>query len=173
MLFNLNTSPMYNETERLQKKLDGIYRKQPWYGESITAVLKTITMDQAGVKPAGRANSPVGIVSHILAWRVFMQKRLEGDRTFDVDNSESFRWEVYGDTPEQAWKNLLLKLDENQEKLLKLISKLEPGKLDETVSGRSYSFRDMIEGVIQHDIYHLGQINLIIKHFAEINSPDK
>ncbi len=35
--------------------------------------------------------------------------------------------------------------------------------LEDPVPGRNHNFRFLIEGMIQHDIYHLGQIGLMAK----------
>lgn len=157
---------MDKKLTHLQSRFSTVYNGNPWYGESIITILKNVIPEQASVKLAGTANSPVEILSHILAWRIFLKKRLDGEKRYDVNKESSFRWESYGKTPAEAWNYMLRKLDENQKQVLALFSNMKPEQLNEAVSGRSYSIRDLIEGVIQHDIYHLGQINLIRKHFA-------
>jgi hypothetical protein len=39
-------------------------------------------------------------------------------------------------------------------------------RLDDTVSGKGYSIYVMLHGVIQHDLYHAGQIALLKKALA-------
>lgn len=155
---------MNNEINRLQIRFQTIYNGHPWYGESVGKVLLEMTIKQAFFKPSS-AHSIAEILAHLISWRVFLQKRLAGDERFDVNRDTTFRWEAYGDSPEQVWEKLLLEFDRNQKAVLELITRLQPEKLDEQVPGRTYTFRDLIEGVLQHDLYHLGQIVLLKKHF--------
>ena len=39
----------------------------------------------------------------------------------------------------------------------------DPRRLDDTVQGKNYSFYVMAHGVVQHDLYHAGQIALLKK----------
>ncbi len=155
---------MNNEINRLQIRFKTVYNGQPWYGESVDKALREISVKQAFLKP-GSAHSIAEIVTHLISWRIFLQKRLAGDERFDVNRDTTFRWEAYGDSPEQVWEKLLLEFDRNQKAVLELITGFKPKNLDEQVPGRTYTFRDLIEGVLQHDLYHLGQIVLLKKHF--------
>ena len=43
------------------------------------------------------------------------------------------------------------------------IAALDPERLDERVRGKPYSVYFMLHGVIQHNLYHAGQIALLKK----------
>ena len=45
---------------------------------------------------------------------------------------------------------------------MSLITLLSVADLDRTVAGKEYNFRYLIEGITQHDVYHLGQIALTL-----------
>lgn len=158
---------MENEKDQIKKRMRIVYNGQPWYGKSVKRVLSDITPKQAVAKPENGAHSIAELVSHMIEWRRLVQKRLSGDADYEVDQKESFRWQNYGETPENAWQNILEALDNNQKDLLDYISEITSDKLDESVPNRDYRFRDLIEGVIQHDIYHLGQIVLIHKYVID------
>jgi len=51
-------------------------------------------------------------------------------------------------------------LDESQEKLVTLLKKQDDSMLDQAYSEKA-TYRDLIEGIFQHDLYHLGQIAYI------------
>lgn len=55
------------------------------------------------------------------------------------------------------------KLDEMQSELIDVLQKEKDNRLIEIVPGRKYNFRDLLYGIVQHDIYHIGQIAYLTK----------
>jgi hypothetical protein len=47
------------------------------------------------------------------------------------------------------------------DELLEAVSSFSESRLDETVPGASYSFYNMLHGLVQHDLYHAGQIAIM------------
>jgi len=47
--------------------------------------------------------------------------------------------------------------------LIEAVSGFNESQLDETVPGASYSFYNMLHGLVQHDLYHAGQIAILKK----------
>jgi uncharacterized damage-inducible protein DinB len=82
-----------------------------------------------------------------------------GGSTRDLSPEENF--------PANAdWAAALECLETAQEDLLQAIAMLEPARLDEKLSNREYSVYFALHGVIQHDIYHAGQIELLKRALA-------
>ena len=54
-------------------------------------------------------------------------------------------------------------MQETQDEMIHLLQLQDDTILEQTVNGRSYNFRKLLYGIIQHDIYHLSQIALITK----------
>lgn len=69
-----------------------------------------------------------------------------------------FDWKRWYPEPGNAWNALKNKLAENQQYLLTLLS-----QNDRVVANKPYSFQYLLNGIIQHDLYHLGQISYIHK----------
>jgi uncharacterized damage-inducible protein DinB len=61
------------------------------------------------------------------------------------------------------WPEGLRMLDESQERLLAVLQQQDDSILNNVVKERNYNYRKLITGVIQHDIYHLGQIAYLNK----------
>jgi len=55
----------------------------------------------------------------------------------------------------------ITQLEQSQKKLLEAIQFFPEASLSNPVPGRQYSFSHMLYGILQHDVYHLGQIALI------------
>jgi len=63
-----------------------------------------------------------------------------------------------------AWIDAVRRrLEGAHEKLRGSIATLDPERLDQKVPGKPYSIYFMLDGVIQHNLYHAGQIALLKK----------
>ena len=63
---------------------------------------------------------------------------------------------------EKAWTQDRLLLRQEQEKLLAVVGAFDPRWLDEIAPGSGrYRFIDLMFGVLTHDLYHTGQIQLV------------
>ena len=67
------------------------------------------------------------------------------------------------DTSDEAWSNTLDELRRNHEAMRAAIRALDEARLEEIVPGTEYSVYFLLHGVIQHDLYHAGQIALLKK----------
>jgi uncharacterized damage-inducible protein DinB len=71
-------------------------------------------------------------------------------------------WPPVRDASEAGWRQALSALDEAQHKLEAAVESLTDARLSETVQGeRPYSLYSTVHGVIQHTLYHAGQIALL------------
>lgn len=89
-----------------------------------------------------------------------VRRRLAGDA---AELSPQEDWPVIDGGSETAWRQTLAALDQEQNQLRDSISALSEGSLKSGVPGTKYSVRFMLEGVIQHNLYHAGQIALLKK----------
>jgi hypothetical protein len=61
------------------------------------------------------------------------------------------------------WKKTLAALRTAQNDLHRAISALPESRLKKVVPGKRYSLYFMLHGLVQHDLYHAGQIALVKK----------
>lgn len=145
------------KAQRISELLRSTFDGEAWYGPSVMSVLKDISPEQVFNK-IGESNSIIELVEHMTAWRNFTIKKLQGDVSFDIKTDEM-------NFPQSKdWNKSLEGLKESQHKLLGLLEDLPDERLVAFVEGRKYSFQVLLHGIIQHDIYHLGQIQLIKKY---------
>ena len=62
-----------------------------------------------------------------------------------------------------AWKKTLAELDRQHGALVKAMQSFSDRKLHHKLSGGDYSFYITMHGVVQHDLYHAGQIAILKK----------
>lgn len=151
------------ELTSIIRQLDQAFDKDPWYGKSIHSVLESVDPNQVFDPPAPDVHSIAELLAHIITYREFTVRRLAGDEDFLPDQEESFRWELRYPKRENAWPLLKNQLAEGHQKLMEQLNHHDDRLLERAVAGKPYSFRYLLNGILQHDLYHLGQIALIQK----------
>ncbi|SHF08852.1 Uncharacterized damage-inducible protein DinB (forms a four-helix bundle) [Fodinibius roseus] len=152
-----------SEISYIINQLDQTFDKNPWYGEPIHSILKSVDPDNVFESPTEGIHSIGELVAHLITYRVFATRRLLGDNDYYVSQENSFRWQRLYPEKKDAWDNLMGKLTTEHQHLLSILRESDGSILDKTVGGQSYSFRYLLNGIIQHDLYHLGQVVLIKK----------
>ncbi|MEW6125853.1 MAG: DinB family protein [Acidobacteriota bacterium] len=150
-----------SEVRRIQDQLRRAFEGEAWHGDSIIQLLKGVTAEQAAAKPIKGVHSIYEIVSHIAFWETISRRRVEGDEG-KVENLEE-GWAFPNDGSEAAWQAAIEKLKISNEALRETIGKLSDEQLKEKAAGQIYSIYFMLHGVIQHDLYHAGQIAVLKK----------
>jgi uncharacterized damage-inducible protein DinB len=149
-----------DEIKRIDEQLRRAFEGQAWHGPSLRELLADVTAAQATARPVSRAHSIWEIVRHIAAWHEGVRRRLEGER---VELSAEEDWPPVANTPEAAWEDAVAALERTHTELRRTMSRLTDARLQEVVTGTDYSVDVMLHGLIQHDLYHAGQIALLKK----------
>jgi uncharacterized damage-inducible protein DinB len=151
---------MAAESQRIAILFKNLYNGNPWIDVSIIDSLKKITAAQAAKKPFANTNSVWQLVAHLLRWREHNMKRIHGEV---ISSPKDNYLTPPTDTSEAAWNNVLLELEQSQKAWLKMLSNLDDETLNKKNGSASFTNYDLIHGILQHDAYHLGQINLLKK----------
>lgn len=153
---------MNQEIKRIIKAIEAAYDGKGWFGDNLLQQLEGVDAVKACKVPEKLNHSIAEIIQHILAWRIFVIEKLNGNATYEVWDTE-LNWVKISSLDEENWLYLKQKLKENQQLLTQTIQQKAEELLEQNVDGRSYNFRLMLQGITQHDIYHIGQISLIKK----------
>jgi len=141
----------------IQEAFDG----NPWYGISVMEKLNSIDWYSANAVPRDGKKSVAQLLGHMINWRVFVLKKLQGATDFDIEMNSESDWPQIEIKNEEDWNQLRTELQQTQLELVRLLANFQDNWLDTTVPGKDYDFRHLVDGICQHDIYHLGQIGLI------------
>jgi uncharacterized damage-inducible protein DinB len=148
------------EMKRISKLFSDLYDGDPWLGVTIAGTLNGITAEQAARKVGPRWNTIWEIVNHVIDWRLNVLQRVQGDAIVTPDNNY---FEPVPDVSEEAWRRTLHRLGESQEDWLEMLKKFKKNELDNEYPSNHMSYYEHMQGIIQHDAYHLGQIVLLAK----------
>jgi hypothetical protein len=101
----------------------------------------------------------------MITWAGFTQKRIEKDKENDMASFEKLDWREL-DPSIHGWEEALREFKNIQDKIASLLNEKDDAFLNEKVDYRKYDFRFLVNGMIEHNIYHLGQIAYINKLLA-------
>jgi len=124
-------------------------------------LLVDVTAEQAAARPLEAAHTIWELLHHVAAWEAIALRRLQGERLVDVAQSED--WPPVVDRTATAWKRDLAAAREGNSRLRVAIAGLDDARLAAPVPGKDYDNYVLLHGVIQHDLYHAGQIALLKK----------
>ena len=148
------------EVKRLADQLNRAFSGDAWHGAALSELLRRVAAHQAAAKPIRNAHSIWEIVLHIAVWREVVWKRLRGE---NVTPTAAEDWPLVTHTSDTAWRETIKRLEKSQTRLIESVAQLDDARLDEIVPSQSYTIYFMLHGVIQHDLYHAGQIALLKK----------
>jgi len=150
------------EIERILDQLRRVYEGEAWHGPSVREVLAGVTAEQAHARPLAKAHSIWELVHHIAVWESVGRRRLEGDRA-QIDISSPEDWPPADDTSEAAWEQSKAALDRGHQALREVIARVPESRLDQPILEGMSTVYGTLHGVIQHDLYHAGQIAMLKK----------
>ena len=147
------------ETERIADQLERGFDGRVWHGPSLMALLSEVEAKKAATHPLPERHTIWEIALHVNAWRRYVIRTLNGERLDGLPDKVS--WLPIPDTSQEAWEGVLEELKSVQGTLVAVISEFDEGRLDEIVPGAPYTFYHMLQGIVQHDLYHAGQIAIL------------
>lgn len=91
----------------------------------------------------------------------FALEKLQGNELHDIEIDSANDWPKIRVDSKEEWEKLKRDLVSAQQKIYEFLEQKNDEYLEEIVPGRDYDIAYLLRGIIQHDIYHLGQIGLI------------
>ncbi len=150
-----------NPVERLADQLNHTYRGPSWHGPTLVELLTDVTAEEAMRRTLPNAHTIWEIVLHSAAWKTAVRRRVEGE---PVRLSEAADLPPVEGNSDRAWRDALADLDAAHVSLEARVRQLADPDLDRpSPTDKSVSIYATLHGVMQHDIYHAGQISLLKK----------
>ena len=150
------------ELKFISQELRKTFEGDAWHGPSVKDVLDGVGAEQAAAKPVADAHSIWELTLHIAAWIEHSRHAIDGrPLPLQLDTPED--WPRVSATDPDAWKQTAKRAFDSADDMVKAIEKFPIERLTDTVPGRSYDFRQLFHGIVDHCIYHAGQIALLKK----------
>ncbi len=149
-----------NQLENIIFNFQECFDGEPWYGISVMAKLRDIDWRTVNEGKLGSKSVAV-LLKHMINWRIFVIKKLQGDEGFRIEINGPLDWSPIEIRSTQEWDDLIGQLKSTQEEIVSILGHRSDEILDQKVPGKNINFRVLLEGINHHDIYHLGQIGIL------------
>jgi uncharacterized damage-inducible protein DinB len=149
-----------NEIERITDQIRRAYDGDAWHGPPLRAVLADVSGEIASARPIRGAHSIREIVRHVTFWYDGVRRRLGGEI---VEPQGVEEWPEAAGEGDEGWRRELADLDRAHAALLGAVGHIGVEDLERTVAGKPYSAYILLHGLVQHNLYHAGQIALLKK----------
>ena len=151
------------ESTRIADQLRRAFEGEAWHGDPVMEILSGVTAAQAAARPIKGAHSIWELVLHIAAWDGAVMRRL-GGAAVELSGADNFP--PVTDAGEAAWRGAVARARLIHEELVAAVAALQDSRLEEMVPGKAEAFHTFyyeLHGVVQHELYHAGQIALLKK----------
>jgi uncharacterized damage-inducible protein DinB len=148
------------EPELIADQLRRAYYGEAWHGPALLELLEDVDAATASAHPIEDVHSIWELVLHIAAWDGAALVRLSGKK-WQPKGAENFP-PVTKPSP-AAWRGAVANAKRMHDKLVKTVTRLSESRLRDRVPGKRYNFSHMLHGIVQHELYHAGQIAILKK----------
>jgi uncharacterized damage-inducible protein DinB len=149
-----------SEVQRILQQLDRAFEKDSWHGPAVLELLEDVNAGRAAARSIPDAHSIWELVLHMATWKDVVRRRILGERP---DVTEEWDWPPVRDTTEPAWRTAIGSLRSAHAALREVAARLTDELLDQSIGQGGSSAYVQLHGVVQHDLYHAGQIALLKK----------
>lgn len=130
--------------------------KGAWYGPPLAELLAQIDPELAVTPPIPGANSISALLQHLLLWN----ERIRN--TSDTTPMPPWQAEQEWAEPPIPWNELVARWNRSRDLLEAYIRNFPERDLPKQVPGRTYPYEFLFPGIVQHTIYHSGQIAIVL-----------
>jgi len=157
----MKRSSAHGELGLLLGLLDEAYDHPAWHGPNLRGALRGLRADEARWRPGPGKHCIWEVALHCAYWKYAVRQRLVGGKRGAFPRKGSNWLPLPRPADAAAWKADLALLDEQHRLLREAVAALPPRRLAERV--RKHTLARMIWGVAAHDVYHTGQVRLLIR----------
>ncbi len=144
--------------QQLGELLSASHRGPAWHGPSLVEILDGVDAARAAARPIANGHTIWEIALHIAAWEGVVVRRLAGESVAEPPEGD---FPAISDTSEHAWAASRAHIDKTHQSLLASVAELADADLTTPPPNNPTPRFTAITGVLQHLIYHSGQIALL------------
>ncbi len=140
-----------------------------WIGSTIGSKLNQIDEQMVFTRPLESLHSIAEIISHLTLWRKETILKIQTGKGSKTDDCAE-NWLPNDQLEPKGWHRIKSEYDDTLIALIALLDSKDDAFLEEkyydTDFKGHYPYRFIIDGMLHHDLYHLGQLGIIIKHLT-------
>lgn len=142
--------------DRLRRTMHG----PMWHGPAVLDAVGDLSAHEAAQHPIPGAHSAWELVLHVAAWAEIAEARMNGRAWIEPSLIED--WPPAAAIPtERAWSAAKRRAVNAYKALARAVGTRPVESLTAPVIGHAYTQREMLDGVVEHGVYHAAQIVLL------------
>ncbi|MGI9102919.1 MAG: DinB family protein [Terriglobales bacterium] len=153
---------MSNELARIADQIRHAVHGEAWHGPAVLEILEGMDANTAAAHPIAGAHSVWELLLHMTVWTRVVLRRLAGE-TVQPTPAENF---PPVDGGAAGWSAAIEDFQNAQRALLAKLNSMTDDALRLPTPGKPYDFYFMLHGLVQHHLYHAGQMALLKKAAA-------
>ena len=158
----MSTAP---EIAILLAQLDWAFDRKSWHGTNLRGSLRGVSAAQAAWRPGSGRHNVWELAVHAAYWKYAVNRLLTGEKrgALPLAGSNFFPRPQGAGAPAvvaAVWKEDLALLTATHRALRASIEHLSSRELQQVPAGAKTTVLAMVSGIVAHDLYHAGQIQL-------------
>jgi uncharacterized damage-inducible protein DinB len=149
-----------SESSLIADQLRRAFEGNAWHGPALLELLEGVDAATAAARPLKNVHSIWELVLHVVVWDAAASRRLEGQK-FQPTGLANFP--PVPKPTAAAWRKAVADAKRTHDALAKTVAALPDSRLRDRVPGKRYDFSHMLHGIVQHELYHAGQIAILKK----------
>lgn len=141
-----------------------------WIGSTFTSKLNQVDESMVFKRPIEGLHSIAEIISHLTLWRKETILKIQTGTGSKTDDCEE-NWLTNDKLKQLGWQHIKSEYDNTLTQLIDLLASKDDDFLNtkyyDTDFKDNYEYRFVINGMLHHDLYHLGQLGIIIKYLKK------
>lgn len=135
---------------------------RPWHGgPTLAGALRGVDVEQAAWKPASDRHSIWELALHIAYWNYAVRRYLDPSVPKGFGRSPA-NWPAVNEPADEQWKQDRTFIKKEHAMLVEAIRSFPAARLGEVCAAKeAWTYRQLLDGVVAHDTYHIGQIQLM------------
>ncbi|MBK6978627.1 MAG: DinB family protein [Cytophagaceae bacterium] len=120
-------------------------------------IINSLPLEKVTQKQQFSSETIAQHVFHLMAWRKFALEKLNDNIHYSLETEED-NWGNAEDIKAENFQILVENLKKSHNALIDSLESYDDELLERNVPGEYYNFYKLLNGIIQHDTYHLGMI---------------
>ena len=158
------------EVRNYIRQLQEVQSGKLWIGRNFARIFAEVDDHSAFVSPMEGMHSIAQIIAHMTLWRQEAVLKIETGEGIKTDDCPE-NWPTNEELKHMGWEAVKSNYNETLIRMIELLEGKEGSFLEEyyydTDFKGKYTYRFLIEGMLHHDLYHLGQLGIVLKYLKQ------
>jgi uncharacterized damage-inducible protein DinB len=157
---------MNDKINELMDQMNEVQNGKPWIGSSFAKKINSVADMDFFRRPMQDMHSVAEIISHLTTWRIEVALKIDTGKGSLTDDDPS-NWKNLKELKSLGRSKILQQYNESLSRVFELLSDKDDAFLKRTYYDPDFkgefTYAWLLHGMLQHDVYHLGQIGYIVK----------